>query len=262
MANWLLRRLIRESILVNGATICLNSQDPVVSGALNLGLYEREEIRFFMDHFKHGMSFVDVGANIGLYTALAIRAGADSVLAIEPMPENFNFLSKTVAANTPSRKVFLERAAAGREPGSMGLHANPDNKGDNRLYPDDLLKHRITDQVETLDALCIKHKIRRTDFLKIDVQGAEMQVLQGAASLLTNSPPKIIMTEFRPHGLRSCGSEPADFLNIFNSFGFELRELRNHKLHPFQSSQLISTTTGRKYRNVVAFQPGAEEKLS
>jgi hypothetical protein len=79
MVNWLIRRMIRKSINAKGATICLTPNDPVVSGALNLGVYEREEIQFFVDHFKSGMSFVDVGANLGLYTALAMRGGAGSI---------------------------------------------------------------------------------------------------------------------------------------------------------------------------------------
>jgi len=238
-----------------GATVCLNPKDPVVSGALTLGVYEREEIRFFLDHFKSGMTCVDVGANVGLYTALAIKAGAACVLSLEPLPENFDLLKKTAAANTPNQPVLLEQVAAGCEAGGLALFTNPDNKGDNRLYADPLLKGKLTVRVETLDLLCAKHGIPQIDFLKIDVQGAEMLVMEGAMSILAKSPHAIIMTEFWPQGLTNCGTPPLAYLEAFTSLGFDLRELRGKTLHPISAADLIATTPGRQYRNLMAFGP-------
>ncbi len=255
VANAVLRAIIPASVTLDGARICLNPNDPVVSGALTLGVYEREEIRFFLDHFKPGMTFVDVGANLGLYTALALKVGAGRILALEPLPENFELLKKTVAANSPTAPIHLEQAAAGREPGELSLYANPDNKGDNRLYPDPLLKQQLTVRVESLDALCAKHNIPQIDFLKIDVQGAEMLVLEGAKTLLAHSPNCIIMTEFWPQGLTNCGTDPLAYLEAFTELGFALKELRDGTLHPISAGDLIATTPGRQYRNLMAFGP-------
>ncbi len=260
LANAALRAMIKERVIVHGATICLNPRDPVVSGALTLGVYEQEEIRFFLEHFKAGMTFVDVGANVGLYSALAIRGGASQVLSLEPLPENFELLKKTVSANSPMQPVHLEEVAAGREHGELTLHTNPDNKGDNRLYPDPLLSHKLTVQVETLDFLCAKHNISHIDFLKIDVQGAEMLVLDGAKNTLAQSPRCVIMTEFWPQGLTNCGADPLAYLQAFTDLGFDLKELRGEKLHPISAKDLIATTPGRKYRNLMAFGPALKQK--
>ncbi|MEX1117411.1 MAG: FkbM family methyltransferase [Terrimicrobiaceae bacterium] len=257
IANAALRAIIPDRVTIHGATVCLNRNDPVVSGALTLGVYEREEIQFFLDHFQPGMTFVDVGANVGLYTALAIQRGAGRILALEPLPENFNLLKKTVAANNSQAPIHLEQAAAGREPGELSLYANPDNKGDNRLYPDPLLKEKLTVRVETLDDLCEKNQTPHIDFLKIDVQGAEMLVLEGAKSILAQSPSCIIMTEFWPQGLTNCGSSPLAYLKAFAELGFNLKELRNGKLHLISAEDLIATTPGRQYRNLMAFGPAA-----
>jgi len=253
VANAALRAIIPESVSLHGAKVCLNRNDPVVSGALTLGVYEREEIRFFLDHFKAGMTFVDVGANVGLYTALAIKGGAGRILSLEPLPENFELLEKTVAANGPTTTIHLEQTAAGREPGELSLYANPDNKGDNRLYPDPLLKEKLTVHVETLDALCAKHEIPHVDFLKIDVQGAEMLVLEGAKTILARSTGGIIMTEFWPQGLTNCGTNPLAYLEAFTELGFDLKELRDGHLHAISAKDLIATTPGRQYRNLMAF---------
>ncbi len=256
VANAALRAIIPENITLHGAKVCLNPKDPVVSGALTLGVYERGEIRFFLDHFKPGMTFVDIGANVGLYTALALKGGAGNILALEPLPENFELLKKTVAANRPSVPIHLEQTAAGRESGELNFYTNPDNKGDNRLYPDPLLKEKLTVRVETLDALCTKHQIPHIDFLKIDVQGAELLVLEGAKAILTRSPGCIIMTEFWPQGLTNCGTTPLAYLEAFTSLGFDLKELHNGILKPVSVKELIATTPGRQYRNLMAFGYG------
>jgi FkbM family methyltransferase len=199
------------------------------------------------------MTFVDVGANVGLYTALAIRNGAQSVLAVEPHAETFGFLQKTVVANCSECPVVLENAAAGREPGELTLHSNPDNKGDNRLYPDPMLSGKQIAKVDTLDALCAKHGVSHIDFLKIDVQGAEMLVLDGARSILSNSPRCLVMTEFWPSGLEKCGTAPRDYLQAFAALGFDVQELRGGQLRSISTDALITSTPGRQYRNILGF---------
>ncbi|MEI6278628.1 MAG: FkbM family methyltransferase [Verrucomicrobiae bacterium] len=254
LANAVLCRMIPPRIRVRGATVIPNPADPVVCGALTLGVYEKDEMDFFCTHFKPGMTFVDVGANVGLYTALAIRMAAQSVLAVEPHAEAFGFLRKTVDANAPACPVFLENVAAGREQGELTLYSNPDNKGDNRLYPDPMLRHQQLTKVETLDALCEKHGIRQIDFLKMDVQGAEMLVLEGARAILSNSPRCLVMTEFWPSGLEKCGVDPRAYLEAFASLGFEVQELRDGHLRTASSEALIASTPGRQYRNIIGFR--------
>lgn len=252
-ANAVLCRMIPPKIAVRGATVIPNPADPVVCGALSLGVYEKDEIEFFCAHFQEGMTFVDVGANVGLYTALAIHRGARSVLAIEPHAETFGFLQKTVEANAPACPVALENAAAGREPGQLTLYSNPDNKGDNRLYPDPMLSGQQIAKVDTLDALCKQHGISQIDFLKIDVQGAEMLVLDGARSILANSPGCLVMTEFWPAGLEKCGTDPRAYLQAFAELGFDVRELRDGRLRAVSTEALIASTPGRRYRNIMGF---------
>jgi FkbM family methyltransferase len=255
MANAFLRAIVPETLRVGPATIVLNPRDPVVSGALTLGVYEKDEIHYFLDHFKPGMTFVDVGANVGLYTGMAIRLAASNILAVEPHKEAFAYLQKTVAANSPSQPVSLSNVAAGKEPGELTLYSNPENKGDNRLYPDPLLSTKQTVPVMRLGDLCNEQKISKIDFLKMDVQGAEMLVLEGGMDILSKSPACTIMTEFWPEGLQKCGSNPHAYLAAFTDLGFEIRELRKGKLHPTSPKVLIESTLGRQYRNLLAFGP-------
>src|SRR5580765_3766441 len=98
--NSLLRAGLPKKIVRHGATVILNPEDPVVSGALALGIYEGAETNFFLSVCRPGMTFLDIGANCGYYTALFLsRAGPDSrIAACEPDPQCFEYLKRTVAA--------------------------------------------------------------------------------------------------------------------------------------------------------------------
>ena len=99
-ANYILTSMLPRTINVKGATIHLNPSDPVVSGALTLRSYEKEEIDFFVKWFQPGMTFVDVGANVGLYTGLALHISADArILCIEPDKNSSLYLKKTIQSN-------------------------------------------------------------------------------------------------------------------------------------------------------------------
>ncbi|SVC76482.1 uncharacterized protein METZ01_LOCUS329336, partial [marine metagenome] len=73
LTNWTIRKLLPKSVRRGDATIVLNPRDPVVSGALFFGVYEKSETNFIQHTLKPGMTVLDVGANIGYYTALAAR---------------------------------------------------------------------------------------------------------------------------------------------------------------------------------------------
>ena len=72
ITNAALRAILPASVTRHGSTIVLNPNDPVVSGAITLGVYEKPETRFFLSVCRSGLTFIDIGANIGYYTALAI----------------------------------------------------------------------------------------------------------------------------------------------------------------------------------------------
>src|SRR5215472_8514925 len=86
LVNKAILTIVPETIRVGRAVVCLNPRDPVVSGALTLGVYERPEIKLVSNILREGMIVVDVGANVGLYTAIAIhRVGQrGKIVSLEP----------------------------------------------------------------------------------------------------------------------------------------------------------------------------------
>jgi FkbM family methyltransferase len=257
-ANATLRAMLPRSIRRHGATIYLNPSDPVVSGSLALHVYEKPETRFFLSACQPGMTFLDIGANVGYYSALALARlqGRGSVIALEPDPDSYSYLLKTVAANGPA--ICLPQAAADRS-GLMRLFLNPDNKGDNRLYPNDLARGSIEVAVVTVDSLLAELGVASVDLIKVDVQGYEGHVFRGMTETIHRSPRLTILSEFWPQGLRDAGTDPLRLLTDLEDQGLRLFELMPNGSCASLTSKasLISRFTGRRYTNIVATKPAA-----
>ena len=254
-ANFLLRASVPKSVMRHGATIVLNQQDPIVAGALALGVYEPDETRFFLSICRPGQVFLDVGANCGYYTALFLtHAGPGSrVVALEPDPECIEFLKGTVAANG-GKNVSCIQVAASNGPGTARLYRNLDNRGDNRLYANDLAAGVCEIRTNTVDSILAEAGLREVNLIKMDVQGYEGHVLQGMRETIRAASQLTILSEFWPWGLRQAGSDPAVFLKSLEELGFELFHLRHggsvQKID--DHSALIESHPGRRYTNIVA----------
>jgi FkbM family methyltransferase len=268
VANALLRAMIPRVRVIRGAVVHLNPDDPVVSGALALGVYEQNELRFFETIIEPTMTFVDVGANIGVYTALALcrMKEPSRIVSIEPDPATWPFLQNTVQSNlrgNDSPKVSTYQLALSDAKGPITLHRNPENRGDNRIYDDPLCPDRVSVSSELLDSILEKEGVDTIQLIKIDVQGAEAKVLAGAVSVLSRSPDCLIMTEFWPFGLLRCGSSPKDYLGTLEDLGFQLYSLDQNTLFPIQSHEkLIESCPGRVYRNLIGAKGQAQTNIA
>ena len=266
-ANALLRTMLPSARRVNGALVYLNPDDPVVSGALTLGVYEKEEIAFFERVVEPEMIFVDVGANVGLYTALGMKhmCYPGRIVCVEPDPVSASFLERTIEANhkgEQSPRVSFYQVALSDRMGEVTLHQNPENKGDNRIYSDPLCPDAIQVPAATLDNLLAREGIEEINLMKIDVQGAEAKVIAGAQGVLRKSTDCVMMTEFWPYGLTNCGSNPHAYLTMLEDLGFKLYSLDGPTLRPILDHQsLIASSPGRVYRNLVGIKGRFEQKL-
>ncbi len=257
LANSVIRALLPPRIRLGPATVVLNPRDPVVSGALTLRVYERDEIQFFRNHCAAGMTVVDIGANVGCYTALAMHAVGPSgrVVALEPDPESFRYLENTVDANASTgAPVECLTAAAAAARGTLRLYLSSDNRGDNRVYAPDKGWPSVEVAAETVDDLLEARGINQVHFVKIDVQGAEGAVLAGMARTLAQSPRVVVLTEFWPQGLRLAGSSPEAMLATLRAAGLNVHQLaRGGTLKPLRDDEeLIASLPGRCYTNLVA----------
>ena len=261
-ANAVIKAVLPQTVRAGGAVICINPVDPVISGALTLRVYERDEMDFFRANFLPDMTLIDVGANVGLYSGMALATPGfqGRILAIEPHAESRRFLQGTLRSNgsvEQQRRVVVSDLAASDRAGTLTLYENSQNRGDNRIYPDPLLDRTEPIASDTLDRICEQSGIGSVQFLKIDVQGAEAKVIHGAARVLAQSTDCILMTEFWPYGIARSGSDALGYLASLRALGFALYELRRggKELLPIgDPGKLIARTQARKYANLIGLK--------
>ena len=254
LTNWTIRQLLPRQIEIHGATVVLNPTDPVVSGALHFGVYEKAETRFFQSACRDGMTFLDVGANFGYYTALAARAVGPNgrVLAVEPDPDSFGYLEQTIAANAVGN-VQAFPVAASDAPATLPLYISTDNRGDNRLYASGEDRPQVEVTARPLDALLRENKIDKVDLIKIDVQGYEPKVIAGLRETITASPNLTLLTEFWPQGIDEAGEDANEFLQTLRELGLTLHELQpdGSLAELTDDTDLIARHQGRRYTNLI-----------
>ncbi len=254
LTNWTIRKLLPKQLKFGEAVVILNPNDPVVSGALTFGVYEKAETKFFQTACHSGMTFLDVGANIGYYTALAARAVGPNgqVIAMEPDPESFKYLEQTIAANSVGN-VLAFPVAASDATAKLPLFISRDNRGDNRMYSPGGKWPTVEVEAVPADDLLAENTIDTVDFIKIDVQGYEPKVIAGLRDTITRSPKLTLLAEFWPKGIRDAGGDPENFLNTLRDLGLTLHELKaDGELTELKDDvDLITRHQGRRYTNIV-----------
>lgn len=254
LTNWTIRQLLPKQVEIHGATVVLNPTDPVVSGALRFGVYEKAETLFFQSACRDGMTFLDVGANLGYYTALAARAIGPNgrVLAVEPDPDSFSYLEQTIAANAVGN-VEAFPVAASDAPAMLPLFISTDNRGDNRLYASGEKRPQVEVEARPLDALLRENKIETVDLIKIDVQGYEPKVIAGLRETIIASPNLTLLTEFWPQGMAEAGGDANEFLKTLRELGLTLHELKpdGSLAELTNDTDLIARHRGRRYTNLI-----------
>jgi FkbM family methyltransferase len=224
-------RTVRTS--VRGQPFFVDMRDVSVSATILLQRkFEVRESFVASMLLKTGDYAIDIGANIGWYTALFAEmvGAAGHVLAVEPEPANAALLRENVRIRHIEQMVTIAEAALGDQECMVKLGLASDQKGDHRV-----VTHLANSRRETIDVPMVRlddlaSAWPRVDFLKMDIQGSEAGALHGMRSLLDRSPDAVLMVEFWPYGLRACGSEPIDLLNDLDALGFKIWRITSEGL--------------------------------
>jgi FkbM family methyltransferase len=182
--------------------------------------------------------FVDVGANIGVLTIEFARSarGSGRVIAIEPEPVNFSRLVARVNQQGLAAKVFAHRAAATNGDGWANLEIHPEHPGDHRLSSNG--GERV--QSIRVDTLVHAAGDPKVGLLKIDVQGAEEQVLLGSRHTLRSSQP-VVMVEIDERALSAFGSSGGRIVDLLSDFGYRIGVVQRRRLKLLSNADLRSS---------------------
>jgi FkbM family methyltransferase len=210
-ANRLPHRLV--AFPAPGGRLYLDVADSPAMAKRALWLYERRKRHALVQTLRRGMTFVDVGANIGDFSLVAARQVGHSgrVLAVEPHPDNCEQLRRSLSLNGYDH-VEVHQVALSSTDGSAQLHL-----GDRAAWHTLLqgLDRREAGAIEvttrTMDALIAQAGNPPVHVMKVDVEGAEMQVLRGAEETLAHNREIVLLLDLHP-GLGVDISEVDEFL--------------------------------------------------
>ena len=211
-----------------------------------LGAYEKQDYDELISIMPVGGVFLDVGANIGIYTlAMARAAGSSgSVHSFEPNPASFERLSHHVFQNGLVN-VRLNQVAVGSEEGRAKLNTpTKENTGAASLLstnmPARFEARPIEVQVTSLDTYCTRHAFDRLDVIKIDCQGYEIQVLEGASNVLQTFRPRLLL-EYDIDWLLAAGASGSQLCSLLKSAQYECFQRRHGRLVQFTADDTPGT---------------------
>jgi FkbM family methyltransferase len=191
------------------------------------GEWEPEETELFKRLLKPGDVFVDVGANIGYYTLLAVRLGASQVYAFEPQAATYELLSKNVIINWMSKVVRCENLAAFSHTTELEFFARkayPGNSSIGVSPPAQLREWFDTAEKLTVRAISLddyfSEKPDNINVMKVDVEGAEPAAFEGARRILSQNRDIKVLCEWSPDQMATAGQDPERLVHLWAELGF------------------------------------------
>jgi FkbM family methyltransferase len=258
MSRGLLGKGRQVEVRRGGVRWCLDLEEGIDFSIYLLGAFERSTVATLRALVKPGDVVLDIGANIGAHTlGLAKNVGATGkVYAFEPADFAFQKLLRNLALNpeleqrTRASQVML---GSGADKPRSGVYASwPLEKVDS-VHP----KHRgrfVSTQgasADTLDKFVEREKIGRIDFIKMDVDGNELPVLQGGRRVLREQRPTIVL-EMSPYVHAEEQNSFAAMIELLKGLRYKIEDARNRKTLPLDAAALERLIPDGAGINVVA----------
>lgn len=194
------------------------------------------EVLFLSRLVKIGSNVVDVGANVGTLTLpLAVAVGRyGKVLSIEAHPTTFHYLNGNIAINSHIHNIHPYNLAMGEHQGEI-LFSSVSSDDMNKVI-DNQNNHSITVPMRTLDSVIQESGISKIRLLKIDVEGYELFVLEGAEKTL--SATEIVFFESWEKHFQSYGYSTKNIIDLLKRYDFTLYKIVDDILQPISSDYI------------------------
>ena len=229
--------------IVQGSKMFL---DPGDSLDLSInGVYGELDTKIIREEIHEGDIVIDVGANIGYYTLIFAQLVGSSgkVFAFEPESKNFEILKKNIEINNYPNIVAEQKIVS-------------DKSGIVKLFIAEhgIVGHRINQQKSSqkfieVESIILDNYIKKLNldskinFIKIDVEGSEPKVLEGAKEIMQKSNQLKIFTEFNREAVEEYGIEPKEMIDLFyrNGFKIYLPNYKENKINLTNVNELLTS---------------------
>lgn len=229
--------------------------------AIYLGVYENSTVRAYNKLIKKDDYIIDVGANIGAHTLQFADLVGDGgrVIAFEPTDYAFTKLQVNILLNPQlanritANQIMLIDSNYTKDVSVKELYSSWPLTPSGTVHPDHLgKKMTITNATaSTLDAYIFGHDVPKVDILKIDVDGYECIVLNGAKATIEKFSPVIIM-ELCPYLLEETGHDISEIIEYFKDVNFQIRDIRTNKRLPLDHRMLQTIIPKGSGINIIA----------
>jgi FkbM family methyltransferase len=220
------------------------------------GEWEPEETELVKKLIKPGDIFVDAGANLGYYSLLAARVGASHVYAFEAQPSTYELLGKNVIINWMTKFITYEHLALYSHTTDLEFFVRNHYPGNSSLgftQPDQLGKWFDTTTAVKVHAVSLDDyfadKPGKIDLLKVDVEGAEPAVFEGARRTLAKNRDIKILCEWSPDQMATARQDPARLVEFWTEQGF-----RAHVLHTGLNEVPLRSLLTSGYQNLLLYR--------
>ena len=207
---------------INGHSMYLAPSGSYPPLEMAMARYEPGTTRLFKETVKSGMVVVDIGAHVGYYTLLAAKqvGPAGKVYAFEPEQDNHALLLKNIGMNGYNN-IVATRMAVSDQQGCSTLYVSALDSGRHSMYRHGLPERGSAPiETTTLDSFLASEGWPSVDLVKIDVEGAEVTVLDGMTHLMEECAGLRLIIEFNPALLQDGGVTPLEFLERLISLGW------------------------------------------
>lgn len=205
-----------EIYRIDGGLIYLNLHEHPMMVQMAMGTYEPAKRAMIRRHLRPGMTFIDAGANMGYFTLQAARLVGNTgrVISIEPAPQNFSVLQRSIERNRFTNTQALPIALSDRDGVAKLQILGRSTEHTLAPLPPEFALPGIMVQTMTLDSVVAQQQMNRVDMLKIDVQALELEVLRGAVETLRSNPQLIVFLDLPKR--RELRRAIAEFLAPFH----------------------------------------------
>lgn len=247
--------------LGNGLKIRVALNDWIGRRIYEHGYYEPETVRLVEKLLQKNMVVLDIGAHVGQYTLVASQLVGEhgQVHSFEPDPLTFEWLQNNVRGNRLRNVKATQTAVAGDETPKRLFYSKVRDIGSNSLAEQGNYARSgrwCVVPCTTLDDYARANGLSRIDFIKADIEGAELGMLQGARGILGSAEPPVLLLEFEEERQRAFGSSCARLAEELDRYGYSLWKI-DDRLEPYRPGPGDPPTL-----NVLAVHPARQALVS
>lgn len=207
--------------------------------------FEHKTVAKFEQLVKPGDVVFDIGANIGMYSLLASELVGDQglVYSFEPVKETYNALCKNVDLNQKNNIKYFQLAISDQDGIATigvpkGINLSKKSDAFNSLIQNEEIDDGETISTQTLDSFVSDHHIDQIDFIKVDIEGAELLFLKGSTETFKTLKPKYLVIEAYEPFCKRFNYSVSDIIVLLTN--------ANYSLEQYDDFQWLATSNNNK----------------